>query len=131
SLGAVVYEMLTGEPPHTGPTSQAIIAKVLTDKPRSVRRARDTVPEHVEVALEGALAKLPADRFSTAHEFADALVGKPATIHRGVTTPASTKSARGIRVRVRRNAAALTATGVALIMTAVALWAFNGWKREG
>ena len=53
SLGAVVYEMLTGEPPHTGPTSQAIIAKVLTDKPRSVRRARDTVPEHVEVALEG------------------------------------------------------------------------------
>jgi len=76
SLGAVTYEMLVGEPPHDGKTSQAIIAKVLTDKPRSIRLARDTVPLHVEAAVERALAKLPADRFHTAHEFADALAGK-------------------------------------------------------
>src|SRR5213595_4280660 len=75
SLGAVLYEMLTGDPPHTGSTAQAIIAKVLTDKPRSVRLSRDTVPRHVEAAVECALAKLPADRFATALEFIDALRG--------------------------------------------------------
>src|SRR5690348_11130571 len=48
SLGALTYEMLAGEPPHTGATAQAIIARVITDKPRSVRATRDTVPEHVD-----------------------------------------------------------------------------------
>ena len=60
----MTYEMLTGEPPHIGNTSQAIIARVLTDKPRSVRSSRVAVPEHVEAAVERALEKLPADRFS-------------------------------------------------------------------
>src|SRR5688572_8660401 len=73
SLGAVLYEMLTGEPPHTGSTVQAIIARVLTDKVRSVRSTRDMVPENVDAAIQRALAKLPADRFASAKEFADAL----------------------------------------------------------
>src|SRR5512145_1474823 len=73
SLGAVLYEMLTGEPPHTGSTVQAIIARVLTDRARSVRATRDMVPENVDAAIQRALAKLPADRFATAKEFADAL----------------------------------------------------------
>ena len=51
SLGAMTYEMLTGEPPHIGHTSQAIIARVLTEKPRSVRSSRSAVPEHVEAAV--------------------------------------------------------------------------------
>src|SRR5205807_134158 len=76
SLGAMLYEMLTGEPPHAGTTAQAIIAKVITDKPRSIRLTRDTVPSHVEHAVERALAKLPADRFATAHEFVEALRGR-------------------------------------------------------
>ena len=76
SLGAVLYEMLTGEPPHTGTTAQAIIARVLTETPRSVRAQRSSVPEHVENAIDRALAKLPADRWSRAQEFADALTGK-------------------------------------------------------
>src|ERR1041385_1748110 len=67
SLGAVLYEMLVGEPPHDGKTSQAIIAKVLTDKPRSIRLSRDTVAPQIEAAVERALAKLPADRFHSAH----------------------------------------------------------------
>src|SRR5256714_11294449 len=66
SLGAVLYEMLTGDPPHTGSTAQAIIAKVITDKPRSLRLGRESVPPHVEAAVDCALAKLPADRFATA-----------------------------------------------------------------
>jgi serine/threonine protein kinase/Tol biopolymer transport system component len=79
SLAAVTYEMITGEPPHSGTTAQAIIARVLTDRPRLVRQSRPAVPEHVEAALERALEKLPADRFATAHEFADALLGKGPT----------------------------------------------------
>src|SRR3954454_17167415 len=58
SLGAVAYEMLTGEPPHTGTTSQAIIARMLTEKPRPMRTSRPTIPEHVEFAVQHALEKL-------------------------------------------------------------------------
>jgi eukaryotic-like serine/threonine-protein kinase len=76
SLGAVLYEMLTGEAPHSGTTSQAIIARLLTEKPRSVRATRASVPAHVEAAVERALEKLPADRFATAHEFMDVLAGR-------------------------------------------------------
>jgi eukaryotic-like serine/threonine-protein kinase len=76
SLGAVTYEMLTGEPPHAGSTSQAIIARLLTERPRPMRGVRPNVPENVERAVEHALEKLPADRFASAREFADALTGK-------------------------------------------------------
>jgi eukaryotic-like serine/threonine-protein kinase len=76
SLGALTYEMLTGEPPHIGHTSQAIIARLLTDRPRSVRASRPAVPEQVDAAVARALEKLPADRFSTAKEFAEALQGR-------------------------------------------------------
>jgi eukaryotic-like serine/threonine-protein kinase len=79
SLAAVTYEMLSGEPPHIGNTSQAIIARVLTDRPRPVRQSRPAVPEHVEAALDQALEKLPADRFATAREFAAALQGRGPT----------------------------------------------------
>jgi serine/threonine-protein kinase len=68
--------MLCGDPPYLGSTSQAIIAKVLTEKPRSVRASRPNVPQNVEIAVECALEKLPADRFATAQEFVDALSGR-------------------------------------------------------
>ncbi len=73
ALGATLYEMLTGEPPFTGPTAQAIVAKVLASEPEPVRTLRKTVPDHVAVAVHAALQKLPADRFSDAAAFADAL----------------------------------------------------------
>ena len=87
SLAAMTYEMLTGEPPHIGNTAQAVIARVLTDKPRPIRTSRSAVPEHVEAALERALEKLPADRFSTAREFADALQGRGTTVARPAARP--------------------------------------------
>jgi serine/threonine protein kinase len=83
SLGAVAYEMLTGEPPHTGSTSQAIIARMLTENPRPMRTTRPSIPEHVDFAVKHALEKLPADRFSTAHEFAEAMQGKAGTASTG------------------------------------------------
>src|SRR5256884_120339 len=73
SLASVLYELLAGEPPHTGPTVQSVIAKVLTDRPRPLRQLRESVPPHVEAAVLKALAKVPADRFQTAAQFIDAL----------------------------------------------------------
>lgn len=87
SLGALTYEMLTGEPPHTGTTSQAVIARVLTEKPRSIRSSRPSVPPHVEAAVERALEKLPADRWSRAKEFAEALSGSRSLAMTGARTP--------------------------------------------
>jgi eukaryotic-like serine/threonine-protein kinase len=73
ALGVVTYEMLVGEPPFTGPTAQAVIAKVLSEDPPPPARQRKTVPPAVEAAVLTALAKLPADRFGSAAEFAAAL----------------------------------------------------------
>jgi serine/threonine-protein kinase len=75
SLGAITYEMLTGEPPHTGNTSQSVIARMLTEKPRPIRTTRAAVPEYVEATVQRALEKLPADRFSSVREYAEGLRG--------------------------------------------------------
>jgi Tol biopolymer transport system component/tRNA A-37 threonylcarbamoyl transferase component Bud32 len=75
ALGAMTYEMLAGEPPFTGPNSQAIVAKVLTEQPTPLRAKRPTVPPPAEAAILRALQKLPADRWGTAKEFSDALGG--------------------------------------------------------
>jgi eukaryotic-like serine/threonine-protein kinase len=74
AAGAVIYEMLTGDPPFTGSSVQAIVAKVMTERPTPPSTTRDTVPPNVEAAVLRALAKLPADRFPSAAQFADALV---------------------------------------------------------
>ena len=73
ALGCVLYEMLAGEPPYTGPTAQAIIAKRMVEPIPQIRTVRETVPEELERAITRALAKTPADRFGTAPEFAEAL----------------------------------------------------------
>ena len=73
ALGVITYEMLAGEAPFTGPNTQAIVARVLTEKPRRLGQLRESVPPHVEAAVHQALQKLPADRFTSAAEFARAL----------------------------------------------------------
>jgi hypothetical protein len=78
SLGALTYEMLAGEAPHTGSSAQAVIARLMTEEPRPLRVVRPSVPPHVDAAVLSALAKLPADRFATAKEFADAIEGRVA-----------------------------------------------------
>jgi len=119
ALGAMTYEMLTGEPPFTGPNSQAIVAKVLTEQPPPVRPKRPSVPPAVEQAVLVALQKLPADRFSTAKDFADALEGKVGTYAATVVT-AATRPAPV--TRPSRLVALLAAA--ALISTAAAAWAW-------
>jgi serine/threonine-protein kinase len=73
ALGCVLYEMLSGDPPFTGSSAQAVVAKVLTAEPDSLATTRRTAPRNVVAAAMTALSKLPADRFATAAEFADAL----------------------------------------------------------
>jgi tetratricopeptide (TPR) repeat protein len=73
ALGCVVYEMFAGEPPFTGPTLQAIVARHCQEPPRSLRIIRPSIPVGVERAIERALAKAPVDRFAKAGQFVDAL----------------------------------------------------------
>jgi serine/threonine-protein kinase len=72
SLGSVLYEMLTGNPPHTGASAQQIIMKIVTDTARPVTELRKSVPPNVAAAVAKAIEKLPADRFETAKAFAEA-----------------------------------------------------------
>ena len=76
ALGAMTYEMLLGEPPFSGPTAQAIVAKVLTEAPRPLTPRRHSIPPEVEDAVLTALEKLPADRFGSAAEFASRTPGR-------------------------------------------------------
>ena len=73
ALASVSYEMLAGEPPFTGPTAQAVIARRLSLPPPSLRTIRPSVPAALDAALLRALAPVPADRFATTMDFARAL----------------------------------------------------------
>jgi serine/threonine protein kinase/Flp pilus assembly protein TadD len=110
ALGAVAYEMLAGEPPVAGASAQAIIAKLMTERPTSVRVLRDTVPAAVETAVMRALAKAPVDRYASARDFADALASGP------VDTPAPAASAG------RPKRLALAAGLLVVAVSAVLLW---------
>jgi serine/threonine-protein kinase len=95
SLAAVVYELLAGEPPHTGPTVQVVIAKLLNERPTRIRTVRDAVPEAIDTAIAKALAKVPADRFPSAGDFAAALA-VPAAQTAGKWRPRRIAPALGI-----------------------------------
>lgn len=99
ALGAVTYEMLTGEPPHTGPNPQAIVAKLLTETVRPSTVLRPATPAHVEAALQIALQRLAADRFATVQEFSEALRGGTGarTISAAVPSTAGYTTAGGRR----------------------------------
>ncbi len=76
SLGCVVYEMLTGSVPFTGPTAQAVMARHSIDIAPPIRSVRPIVTDALERAVLTALAKVPADRFATAAQFAGALAAR-------------------------------------------------------
>src|SRR6185437_10152785 len=103
SHGAVLYELLAGEPPYTGPTAQAIIMKRFSEPVPSVRKPRPSVPESVDQAIRRALAPLAAGRFATAAEFGRALqptgaAATPATVATPVSTSPSVARPRRLPV---------------------------------
>ena len=73
ALGCVLYEMLIGEPPYTGPTAQAVLGQIIAGETASATKKRGSVPANVDAALRRALEKLPADRFASARDFVRAL----------------------------------------------------------
>ena len=111
SLGCVLYEMLTGEPPFTGPTAQAVIVRRMVHPVPMVRALRETVPEGIERAVTRALAKSPADRFASASKFAEALADEG-------PQPSSSKGHAGPRWRT----AEVAVFGLALLAAAL-FWA--------
>jgi serine/threonine-protein kinase len=121
SLGSVLYEMLTGNPPHTGASAQQIIMKIVTEEVAPVTRLRRNVPPNVAAAVGKALEKLSADRFETARAFAEAL-GNPAfvastTAHRG---------SRGGAIEGPWKRRTMVASAAALLLLVPAI---RGWLR--
>ena len=123
ALGAVTYEMLTGEPPFTGASVQAIVAKVLTERPVPVSTTRDTVPPAIERAVLKSLAKLPADRFATAKDFAEALDG------RGEPESHGAHAAHGIGKPANATSRGWQVATLALAVVAVAATAY-AWRER-
>ncbi len=121
SLGCVAYEMLAGDPPHTGSTAQAVIAKIVTETPQLLSHARPTVPTYLETAIHTALERLPADRFATAAQFVEALDGK------GLRGSGGQAATRAVAARVPDRRAGFL-LGLLLVTSALAVW---GWLRVG
>ncbi|HXE58433.1 MAG TPA: serine/threonine-protein kinase [Gemmatimonadales bacterium] len=107
SLGCVVYEMLAGTPPFTGPTAQAVMTKSIAAPRPRLRQARDDVPAGLEAVVARAMAKEPADRFPSAAEFSRAL-GQAITD----SMPAATRSRRVARLAVAALVLVLAAGGL-------------------
>ncbi len=120
SLGSVLYEMLTGEPPHMGNSAQQIIMKIVTEEAAPVTKLRKSVPANVAAAVAKAVEKLPADRFETAKAFADAL------------TNASfrTEAVVAAESRTALSPSRLTAILAAALVLALAAAGW-GWLRPG
>jgi serine/threonine-protein kinase len=126
ALGCVLYEMLVGEPPFTGPTAQAIVAKVMTAEVPGLTAQRRTIPPHVDAAVRQALTKLPADRFASAAAFAHALTDAGFTGLSAATTVVAPAAASSADRRWRR-----VAGGLSLALVLVGGIAALGWLRDG
>jgi serine/threonine-protein kinase len=115
SLGCVAYEMLAGAPPFTGPTAQSILARHAVDPVPPLHTVRSTVPKPVEYAITRALAKVPADRFVSVGEFAEALAAEraPASYRR-----AGSRRRFQLATAIAVGAAAVTGGGVMLYSSA-------------
>ena len=120
ALGAVLYEMLAGDPPFSGSSAQSILARILTTLPQRVTVQRPTVPPHVDATISKALEKIPADRFSTAGDFRKAL-DDPGFRH---TTVTHIESMQGppVVVRTRQGPLAGILAGVLVVTLAVLGW---------
>ncbi|MGI8620046.1 MAG: protein kinase domain-containing protein [Gemmatimonadaceae bacterium] len=127
ALGCVLYEMLVGEPPFTGPSAQAIIARVVTEEPRSLTLQRKSIPPHLEAVVRRALEKLPADRFQSAAQFAAALANPELVPLTGRSDGATTGRSSAPATGRRYHPLLIPVLGSLLVLAMVA--AAWGWMR--
>ena len=118
SLASVLYEMLAGNPPHTGSSAQQIIMKIVTGEPPPVTGLRKSVPQHIAAAIAKALEKVPADRFDDAKAFAEALTDTHFTTARMTAAHGELAVSRSW-LRDPRTIAALAALACLLVALAV------------
>jgi serine/threonine-protein kinase len=130
SLGCVLYEMLAGQPPFSGPTAQAIIARHQLDEAPSLSIVRGTIPEEIEDLVMQALAKLPADRFASAGEFAAELQKILVTGARPVRTSERRRKTTGRQRPGQGSKKKILIAGVAAVPVLAAI-AFAGLKFAG
>jgi len=126
SLACMLYELLAGEPPFTGPNPMAIIARHTLEMPRSIRVVRQAVPPYLEEVILHALEKSPADRFKTIEEFKHALLEQHGTVTtwrvtRTLAQPAAPSGQRAVR-RYRTATIGALAIVTLIIGAAVAVW---------
>src|SRR5438132_261110 len=132
ALGVVLYEMLTGRPPFTGPSAQAIFAQVLSEEPRPLVLERKTVPHHIDAAVARALEKLPADRWQTVAQFAEALAGAgQGEQGTGNSRPFVSPDGRWIASARQGKLRKVPVDGGPAIDLAVADWAGGSWGKNG
>lgn len=129
ALGCVLYEMLAGEPPFSGPNARSVIARMLTEEPRSLHTTRAGVSETVEAVVRQAMAKAPADRFQTAAAFGEALHALSATSASGVVsvaapTPAA-MPATSAPARRRTPVTAIFALGLFIGLGGLFAWRYS------
>jgi eukaryotic-like serine/threonine-protein kinase len=123
ALGCLLYEMLAGEPPFTGPTAQTILARHAVDPVPSLRTVRPTVTAALEAVITRALAKVPADRFASAIEFQAALSHALHTPTPIVTAPVAVTPSSPTRTRRR----VLVASGLGAVAAAGVLLGVRAW----
>ena len=124
SLACALYEMLIGQPPFTGPTTQAVIARHLAEPVPSLRVVRQTVPKAMETAILRAMAKLPADRFASIQQFLNALEVPDHAEALAVPLPSQRRFARWARPPL------MITLGVAVLAAATAWWLGVGPARR-
>ncbi len=129
ALACVLYEMLSGQPPHTGPTAQSILVRILTEEPRSITDLRQSVPGHVAAVVSKGLEKLPADRFRSADALRRALEDPSFTHVRGdaqAAAPFGGRRTAGDRPQSAWSAAHTAVTALLALSTA---WLALGSRR--
>ncbi len=120
ALACVLYEMLAGEPPLTGPTPQAMAARRIAESPTPLPVMRDTVPGELDATVGRALSKTPADRYRSAREFSDALAS---TVGPGLAAASGTTGEFSAPAGGRR------LIRWAVVIAAVAILALAVWRQ--
>ena len=131
ALGCVLYEMLAGQPPFSATTAQAVLVKILTADAPSITSERRTVPPHVGHALAKSLEKLPADRFTSAAEFAAALSDESFTYKARARTATATAPSEPIAPVVtakpwRRDRRLVSSLVGGMLLAVLAAWGWFG-----